>query len=227
MKKWIKIAAAAVVAVVLVKALVADSCMIPSSGMEESLQKGEGVLVSKWSYGLRLPFPSFIGYHRLGYITIKKGDIAVFNDPSQTDTRLEFRDVFIGRCTGTPGDTLMLDSEYLQSSVNDSLNEVHPFVVPQKSKTVKVHPWNLILLCNTIKLHEHKRAKVKGDTLFVEGKAVEKYRFTKDYYWMSSNNPANLFDSRFFGFVPEDHIIGKAWRIWLPKSFNRWFQLVK
>ena len=227
MNRWIKLAAVAVIAVVLVKALLVDSCTIPSSGMEDSLQKGEAVLVSKWSYGLRLPFPSFIGYLRLGYIPVKEGDIAVFNDPSQTDTRLEFRDVFIGRCSGTPGDTLMLDSEYIETSVDDTLNEVHPFVVPQKFRTVYVRPWNMILLCNTIKFHEHKRAEVKGDTLFVEGKAVKKYRFTKDYYWMTSNNPANLLDSRFFGFVPEDHIIGKAWRIWLPKSFNRWFQLVK
>ena len=60
----------------------------------------------------------------------------------------------------------------------------------------------MTLLCNTIMRHEGKRASVKGDTLLVEDKPVSAYTFEKNYYWMASNNPINLCDSRLFGLVP-------------------------
>ena len=112
------------------------------------------------------------------------------------------------------------------------LNERHPekaypFVVPAKGQAVKVYPWNVTLLCNTIRLHEHRQAAIKGDTLFVEGNAVGHYCFSKDYYWVASNDPVNLRDSRLFGFVPEDHLIGKAWRVWFPARWERFWQRVQ
>ena len=294
--RWVKLGVAAVIAVVIAKTLIAGSYIIPSSGMENSLYEGEGVLVGKWSYGLRTPLPSLFGYHRLGAKQVKKGDIVVFNNPAQAEKGVEFRDVFISRCAATAGDTILLNSEltetgakmlspdsktlyaypprqeelveelmkalgikgntlvsytsdgdyvrsfshyefYLMKQKSDGLvsltpvseiiDEAKPFVVPKKGMAVEVQPWNAILLCNTIKLHEHKKAKVKGDSLFVGGKAVAEYRFSKDYYWMTANDPVNLCDSRLFGFVPEDHIVGKAWRIWLPKKIRRLFQKVK
>ena len=295
-RHWIRPAAAAVVAVLLVKALVADSCFIPSSGMENSLYKGEGVLVSKWSYGLRLPLPSLTGCRRLSPRPVKRGDIVVYNDPSDSSPRLEARRWFISRCTGLPGDTLMLNSEmagvggrtmspdskalyayppdkegvvtelleelgidgntlvsytadgrYVRSfshyelyllaqradgrvaftPLNEIIGGAAPFVVPSRGGAVTVQPWNAVLLCNTINLHERGGASLHGDTLYVGGQAVEAYTFSQDYYWMSSNDPVNLCDSRLFGFVPETHIVGKAWRIWLPQTPCRFWQRVK
>ena len=86
---------------------------------------------------------------------------------------------------------------------------------------------NVVLLCNTIVSHEQKQAEVRGDTLWVEGKPATSFTFSKDYYWMASNDPVNLYDSRLFGFVPEDHIIGKAWFIWFPSCKERFFQRVQ
>ena len=107
------------------------------------------------------------------------------------------------------------------------ISKSHPFVIPAKGMTVKVYPWNVTLLCNTIVRHEGKPAGMKGDTLYVGGKPVETYTFTKDYYWMASNNPVNLCDSRLFGLVPDDHLIGKAWRIWFSSGKGRIFQRVQ
>ena len=67
-------------------------------------------------------------------------------------------------------------------------------------------------------LHENKQAEIKNDTLYIEGKPVQHCYFTKDYYWVSANNSINLSDSRLFGFVPKDHIIGKASLIWFSKE---------
>ena len=108
---WLKAIGGALVAVLLVKTLFVTSCFIPSSGMENSLYQGEGVLVGKWSYGLRLPFPSLLGYHRLGASPVERGDIVLFNNPNPADseTGIEWREVFISRCVGLPGDTLSLN----------------------------------------------------------------------------------------------------------------------
>lgn len=303
-----KILGTAIVVVLLVRALLVTSYFIPSSGMENSLYKGEGVLVNKWSYGLRLPCPSWVGYHRWASERAAKGDVVVFNNPLPADwnQRLEWRDVFISRCIGTPGDTLLLNDQLMavdgevfspdskemyvySSAAEDSLlavlaslgladnalvgyaeggkyirsfshyeyylisqrvgNSIHfvaladqqkalaadsvgavhrslPFVVPAKGKPVRVYPWNVKLLCNTLTSHEHRRANVKGDTLLVDGRVVTQVVFSKDYYWMASNDPVNFNDSRLFGFVPEDHLIGKVWRIWYPTRKGRFFQRV-
>ena len=298
-KTVLKGAAGCILAVILVKAFLVTSCFIPSSGMENTLYQGEGVLINKWSYGLRMPFPSVFGYHRLGSCDIKEGDIVLFNDPNPANPskRIEGREVFISRCIGTAGDTLLLNKELIDTgnevwspdnkalyvypaSQEDAVqaildevdirdnplvgytedgdfirsfsryewylvsqkagkkitfmplnaklaDEVHPFVVPRKDVPVTVYPWNAVLLCNTIMAHEGKRATVKGDTLWIEGKPVRSYTFTKNYYWMASNNPVNLSDSRLFGFVPEEYIIGKAWRIWFTTRKGRFLQRVE
>ena len=100
----------------------------------------------------------------------------------------------------------------------DSMEMLKPLIIPSKGKAVRVYPWNKTLLRNTLVLHEKKQAEIKNDTLYVEGKPVQHCHFTKDYYWVGANNAINLSDSRLFGFVPEDHIIGKASIIWFSKE---------
>ena len=71
-----------ILAVVLLRGCVATSYSIPSSGMENSLYRGERILVNKWSYGLRLPFMGLWGYHRWAERPVHKEDILVFNNPA-------------------------------------------------------------------------------------------------------------------------------------------------
>jgi|GEM_PF-4143837 len=119
----------------------------------------------------------------------------------------------------------------------DAEKELKPLIVPGKGKALRVYPWNITLLRNTLVMHEGKQAEIKNDTLYIDGKPTQHCFFTKDYYWMASNNSVNLSDSRLFGFVPQDHIIGKASLIWFSKEkgtgifdgyrWNRFFQSVK
>ncbi|MGP1476235.1 MAG: signal peptidase I [Phocaeicola sp.] len=280
--------------VLLCKTFVVTSCTIPSTGMENGLYKGERVLVNKWSYGLRLPFST----KRWCAREAKSGDVIVFNNPNPRDNTISIynRDVFVSRCKGAPGDTLMLndgltitndevfspdiksfylypleeekellpvlnklgineqtlvgyqDGNYirnlshyecylirqeLKGKINltplykeDTL-ESHPFVIPKKGFTVKVYPWNVKLLCNTISRHEGKRASVRNDMLYVDGYPVLFYTFTKDYYWMTSDNPVNISDSRLFGLVPDTHLIGKVGRVWFSTRGGRLFKSVR
>ena len=306
--KWILAFVGAIVIVLLLRGFTFTSCLIPSTGMENSLFQGERILVNKWSYGLRLPLMSAFSYHRWRERPVQKRDIVVFNNPAgiQQPT-IDRREIYISRCIGTPGDTLLVDSLFSVSSpeaqfnpdkkrlytypaskenlitslirtlsiTNDGLmgsddsthvrsfsryeyylleqaigdrnwirpltekqdKELKPLIVPSKGKALRVYPWNITLLRNTLVMHEGKQAEIKNDTLYIDGKPTQHCFFTKDYYWMASNNSVNLSDSRLFGFVPQDHMIGKASLIWFSKEkgtgildgyrWNRFFQSVK
>ena len=306
--KWIFAFAGAIAVVLLLRGFAFTSCLIPSTGMENSLFQGERILVNKWSYGLRVPLMSLFSYHRWCERSVRQQDVVVFNNPAAIgQPTIDRREIYISRCIGTPGDTLLVDSLFSVSSpeaqfnpdkkrlysypatkeqlitslmqtlsiTNDGLmgsndsthvrsfsryeyylleqaisdqnwiqpltekseKELKPLIVPGKGKALRVYPWNITLLRNTLVMHEGKQAEIKNDTLYIDGKPTQHCFFTKDYYWMASNNSVNLSDSRLFGFVPQDHIIGKASLIWFSKEkgtrifdgyrWNRLFQSVK
>ena len=103
--KWIIALTGAIIIVLLLRGFAFTSCLIPSAGMENSLFRGERILVNKWSYGLRLPVMSLLSYHRWGERKIRKEDIVVFNNPAAvTEPVIDKREVFISRCIGVPGE---------------------------------------------------------------------------------------------------------------------------
>ena len=81
--KWILAFAGAVVVVLLLRGFAFTSCLIPSTGMENSIFQGERILVNKWSYGLRVPFMSLFSYHRWCESPVRRQDIVVFNNPAE------------------------------------------------------------------------------------------------------------------------------------------------
>ncbi len=120
-RKIVKTLLGVLLSVALLKGCVATSFLIPSAGMENSLFCGERILVNKWSYGLRLPFMQWINYHRWLERPVKKEDIIVFNNPANLKKKwIDQREIFINRCIGTPGDTLMIDSLFSVVSVKQN-----------------------------------------------------------------------------------------------------------
>ena len=108
---------AALLLVVALRCCVATTFYIPDAGMENSLLKGDHILVNKWSYGLRLPGMGLWGYHRWRSHPARKEDILLFNNPYQpSQPVIADREVFIGRCLGAPGDTLLIDSLFFVDS---------------------------------------------------------------------------------------------------------------
>jgi signal peptidase I len=80
----------------------------------------------------------------------------------------------------------------------------------------------------------NKDVKIEGSKLFIEGKEITEYTFNQNYYFMMGDNRHNSLDSRYWGFVPEDHIVGKGFFIWLSidkhgSFFNkiRWSRFFK
>ena len=86
------------------------------------------------------------------------------------------------------GEITVLCGFSVQPLSNKEDAEPNPLIVPGKGKFIRVYPWNMTLLRNTLVMHEGKQAEIKNDTLYVDGKPTQHCYFTKDYYWMGSNN---------------------------------------
>jgi len=96
-----------------------------------------------------------------------------------------------------------------------------PLIIPNKGTTVKISPHNLPLYSRIISVYENNDLVQKGDSIFINGLLTDSYTFKMDYYFMLGDNRHNSNDSRFWGFVPADHIIGTAFFVWLSLDRNK------
>ena len=189
---------------------------IPEEGERPVFEAGDCVAVNKVAYGVRLSPMKWFDQVRLGATRVGLGDWVAFNDPSMPDDSvlIDERNIFIGYCYALPGDTLWIDrcgNIFRHMPVSG-----RPFKhvrLPQKGEYVNVNPDNVHWYNSMINLHEGLRSEVISDSLYVAGQLVTNFRFTHDYYWMSSANRQNLLDSRTFGFVPDIYVIGRLSRV--------------
>jgi signal peptidase I len=261
LKKSILIISTFLIFAVFLKIFFINIFKVTSSSMEPTLVEGDIIYVNKMIYGYRLlKLLDYIikqdkEYIRInGWGNVRKGDIIVFNHPDYSkyiDSSLSIYGVcYVKRCLGLPGETIQIsDTNYSRkgiryippkekifphdSTLNWTLTDYGPIYVPTKGKSINLNKSNINWYKKFIR-YENPRSKRKDGLLFVNGDSLVSYTFKKDYYFVLGDNFYNSVDSRYWGFLPFDNIIGKATVVIVSIDHNsnriikiRWNRLLK
>ena len=184
--------------VLILRSFLAEPFRIPSGSMMPTLLVGDFILVNKFAYGLRLPV---LNTKIWGAGEPNRGDVAVFRFPKNPS------DDYIKRIVGLPGDHIAYYDKVL-------------YINGEPMKQLPVGRYEGVgsgSVMNGAQVNEEVLEQVnhdiliKGDQLNVEGE----YVVPPKHYFVLGDNRDNSNDSRFWGFVPEEYLVGKAFIIWL------------
>lgn len=193
-REWLEAIIVAVILALFIRTFIIQAFKIPSGSMEDTLLIGDHLLVSKFSYGISLPFSDLV---LVDLQDPQRGDIIVFEFPEDRDKTYFSRRDFIKRVIGTPGDTIEIRNK--QVYLNGAL-----YVIPEQ-----VHKESTIL-------GEQSGPRDNMDPITVP----------EGHYFVMGDNRDRSFDSRFWGFVPEENIKGKAfikyWSWDARENMPRW-----
>ncbi|MDO8270828.1 MAG: signal peptidase I [Gammaproteobacteria bacterium] len=188
--------------VLVLRSFLVEPFQIPSGSMIPTLEVGDFILVNKYTYGLRLPV---VGTKIVEMNEPKRGEVMVFIPPH--DKRY-----FIKRIVGLPGDTiryedkvLSVNGEQIMSEVIDSVQIEMPNGMEQSG----------VLLNETLGEVQH-HTQIVSTPARAGGRNV--WVVPEGHYFMMGDNRDNSADSRVWGPVPEQNIVGRAFAVWMHKE---------
>ena len=125
--------------------------------------------------------------------------------------------------TSSVSDTSLFPQKTDHNWNNDNMG---PIYIPKRGETISLNSENIEMYRRIIEVYEgsemdlNNKININGTEILLNGQPVETYTFNQDYYWMMGDNRHNSLDSRYFGFVPENHIVGKPVFIWMSWDAN-------
>ena len=222
------------------KSYVVDAYKIPTDSMSGTLLPGDYIFVNKIIYGVRIPekilFVPLPNIQLPRLRDVQQGDIIIFNFPGEPDERYPASNQsLVKRCVALPGDTveiingnIIVNNYRTSNSFSQYTPQVSRFIVPFKGMnvdidTASVYRWNVL-----IQREGHETA-IHGDKIFIDGAVASSYSIEKNYYYVVGDNAGSSYDSRHWGFVPEDNILGKAAMVYWSKGEDgvRWERIGK
>lgn len=196
--------------VLVLRSFLVEPFQIPTGSMIPTLQVGDFILVNKFEYGVRLPV---LGTKVIEIDEPANGDVMVFIPPHEDD-------YFIKRVIGIPGDRVRYENKTLYINGKEQKQELIARVPPSNPRYA-VYEESLMGV-------EHKIHKLPQRDL-----QVREWNVPEGHYFMMGDNRDKSSDSRYWGMVPEENIVGKAFAIWFHKdpgwrlpefSRNGWIQ---
>ncbi len=206
--------------VFLIRSFLAEPFKIPSGSMIPTLQVGDFILVNKFTYGIRLPI---VNMKVVSLNEPQRGDVMVFHYPE--DPSLDY----IKRVVGLPGDTVeyrnkslwingieqpqQADGDY--NYVESGLNFVH---TEKRTETLAGHKHSMLVNPDAPTLHLRAVVDFKGRENCSHDEDMVRCKVPEGHYFLMGDNRDNSRDSRYWGFVPENQIVGKAFLVWMNFS---------
>ena len=114
-----------------------------------------------------------------------------------------------------------LDIYPLNVNLHWTRDNYGPIWIPKKGESINLTLKNLPVYERPIRTYEGNKLEVRDGKIYINDQVATKYTFKMDYYWMQGDNRHNSLDSRYWGFVPEDHIVGKPIFIWWSSDPDR------